>query len=167
MIMTIQDFVSLLQKNYPKFGSKVIYDQTAKGEDFCELVYPNENMPAYPLTVTVFDDGALISFGNLENITGGKHLTLDETMQALDDVTTDKIVFTLCYENREKQADGKISDRRVFVLTGDMDDQRKEYDKLIEQLRKPIGRFPRFLTPLKGVFVFLSFTGSVNFEIER
>ena len=165
--MIISDFVSLLQKNYPNFGNKVIYDQTAKGEDFCELVYPNEHQPAYLLTVTVFEDGALISFGNLENITGGRHLSIEETMQALDDVIEDRIIFTLCYENREKQSDGKISDRRVFVLTGDMDDQRKEYDNFIEQLRKPIGRFPRFLVPLKGVFVFLNFTGSVNFEIER
>ena len=165
--MIISDFVSLLQKKYPKFGGKVICDRTDKGEDFCELIYPNDHQSAYPLTVTVFEDGALISFGNLENITGGKHLSPEETMQALDDVIGDKIVFTLCYENREKQADGKITDRRIFVLTGDMDDQKKEYDKFLEQLRKPIGRFPRFLVPLKGVFVFLNFTGSVSFEMER
>jgi len=43
----------------------------------------------------------------------------------------------------------------------------EQYDKFISQLKKPIGRMPRFLTPLKGVFVFLNFSGSVNFEITR
>lgn len=165
--MRPEEFALSLQKKFPAFGGRIIYDRTAKGEDFCELVYPNDNQPAFPLTVTVYEDGALLSFGSLENISGGKKLSYEATLVAIDDVISDKIVFTLCYENTEKQSDGKISDRRVFALTGDADDMQAEYDKFIEQLKKPIGRWPRFLTPLKGVFVFTNFSGSVNFEIKR
>ena len=165
--MNPQEFALALQKKFSAFGGKIIYDKTAKGEDFCEIVYPNKKQPPYPLTVTVFEDGALLSFGSLEDITGGKRLSLDETLQATQDIVGDKIVFTICYENIEKQSDGKISDRRIFALTGDADDMQSEYDKFIEQLKKPIGRWPRFLTPLKGIFVFTNFSGSVNFEIVR
>ncbi len=165
--MKPEEFASALQRKFSAFGNKTIYDKTPKGEDFCELVYPNKNQLAYPLTVTVFEDGALLSFGSLEDITGGKRLSLDETLQATQDIVGDKIVFTLCYENTEKQSDGKISDRRIFALTGDADDMQSEYDKFIEQLKKPIGRWPRFLTPLKGIFVFVNFSGSVNFELCR
>ncbi len=164
--MKPEEFALTLQKKFPAFGG-AIFDQTAKGEDFCELVYPNEKQPIYPLTVTVYEDGTLLCFGSLEDITGGKRLSLDETLQAIEDIINDKIVFTICYTSREKQSDGKVSDRRVFALTGDADDMRSEYDKFIRQLKKPIGRWPRFLTPLKGVFVFTDFSGSVNFEMTR
>lgn len=165
--MKPEEFALALQRKFSAFGNKTIYDKTPKGEDFCELVYPNENQPAYPLTVTVFEDGALVSFGSLEDITGGKRLSLDATLGAIEDIIEDKIVFTLCYENAEKQSDGKINDRRIFALTGDVDDMQSEYDKFIGQLKKPIGRWPRFLTPLKGIFVFTNFSGSVSFEIKR
>lgn len=165
--MTSREFIDLLQKQFPAFGKKVICDVTAKGEEFFELIYPNNNLPAYPLALTVFEDGALISFGNLQNITGGKRLSFDETLQAISDVIEDRIVFTLCYQNAEDKADGKISDRRVFLLTEDADDMSEEYENLIEQIKKPIGRWPRFLTPLKGIFVFMNFSGSVNFELTR
>ena len=164
--MKPEEFALALQKKFPAFGG-AIYDQTAKGEDFCEMVYPNEKQPMYPLTVTVYEDGALLSFGSLEDITGGKRLSLDETLQAVEDIISNRIVFVLCYGSKEKQADGKISDRRIFALTGDADDMQVEYDKFIEQLKKPIGRWPRVLTPLKGVFVFTNFSGSVNFEMTR
>ena len=165
--MKPEEFAIALQRKFSAFGGKTIYDQTARGEDFCELVYPNEKQPLYPLTVTVFDDGALVSFGSLEDITGGKRLSLDETLQAIEDIVEDRIVFTLCYDNKEKQADGKVSDRRIFALTGDADDMQTEYNKFIEQLKKPIGRWPRFLTPLKGIFVFTNFSGSVSSELCR
>ncbi len=165
--MKPEEFAIEMQRKFSAFGGKIIYDQTVKGEDFCEIVYPNEKQPMYPLTVTAFEDGALLSFGSLEDITGGKRLRLDETLQAVEDIINDRIVFTLCYDNKERKTDGKISDRRIFALTGDADDMQSEYDKFIEQLKKPIGRWPRFLTPLKGIFVFTNFSGSINFEMVR
>lgn len=165
--MKPEEFATALQRKFSAFGGRIIYDQTAKGEDFCEMVYPNEKQPIYPLTVTAYEDGALLSFGSLEDITGKRKLSLDETIQAIEDIVCDRIVFALCYDNKERQSDGKVSDRRIFALTGDADDMQVEYDKFIEQLKKPIGRWPRFLTPLKGVFVFTNFSGSVNFEMTR
>ena len=165
--MKPEEFAVALQRNFSAFGNKIIYDKTAKGEDFCEMVYYNEHQPDKPITVTVYEDGALLSFGNMQNVAGDKALPLDAAIQAISDIISDKIIFIFCYENSEKKDDGRLHDSYVFALTGDGSDMSREYEKFIASIKKPLGKIGRLFTPLKGIFAVTNFSGSVNFEIVR
>lgn len=165
--MKPEEFALSLQKKYDKFGSKIINDTTTKGERFCEIVYQNEHLPALPITLTIFEDGALVSFGNMSNVTGDKRLSYAAATQAIDDILSDKIIFVFCYADREKQNYGRLCDSYVFALTGDGDDMSVEYEKFIKTIKKPLGKFSRLFSPLKGIFCITNFSGSVSFEAER
>ena len=165
--MKPEEFATALQRKFSSFGGKIIYDQTERGEDFCELVYQNKCQPDKPITVTVYDDGALVSFGSMQNITGDRKISLDAAIQAINDIISDKIIFIFCYENSEKKDDGRLHDSYVFALTGDGSDMSREYEKFIASIKKPLGKIGRLFTPLKGIFAVTNFSGSVCFEIER
>ncbi len=165
--MKPEEFAMELQKKYPSFGKKIIYDKTASGDDFCEIIYENKDRPSHLLTVTIFCDGAELSFGSVSFFTGKKKLSLPETIQAIDDIIGDKTIFVFQYENRKGMESGRIIDRDIYALTGDKDDMTKEYRKFISEISAPIGKFKRLFTNLKGLFVITNFSGSINMEIER
>ena len=165
--MKPEEFAISLQRSFAGFGKKIIYDMTARGEDFCEIVYANPDLPSFPLTVTIYEDGALLSFGNAEDITGGVRLSLDETVQAVDDVISDKMIFSLRYENAQRREDEKLSGVDIFLVSGEAGDMSAEYEKYISTLKKKLGWFARLFTSRKGVFRILSFTGKTDLEISR
>lgn len=165
--MKPEEFAQQLLKSYPAFGKKIIYDVTARGEDFCEIVYPNTVLPTFPITVTVYEDGALLSFGNAEDITGGTRLSLEETSQAIADITEDKTVFSLRYKNSEAYEDGRLSGVELFLLSGDEGDMSEEYEKYLATLNVKPGRLGRLFTSRKGIFRILTFTGKTDIRIER
>jgi len=65
--MTIEETITYLHKFFPEFGKKVMYDIDNKGNDFCEIVYPNPTFPTMPIAVSISDNGCQISVGQIEN----------------------------------------------------------------------------------------------------
>lgn len=165
--MKPEEFALSLQKKYNKFGNRIISDTTDKGESFCEIIYQNDFIPALPITLTIFEDGAFVSFGNMSNVTGRKKLDYSAAAQAIEDILSDRIIFVFCYEDREKQNDGRLCDSYVFALTGEGDDMSAQYEKFISTIKKPLGKFSRLFSSLKGIFSVTNFSGSVSFEVER
>lgn len=165
--MKPEDFALELQKRFAGFGKRIIYDVTARGEDFCEMVYSNTALPSFPLTVTVYSDGTLLSFGNAENITSDVRLDTDETIAAIDDIINDRMIFVLRYANQQKREDGKIADAQIFLVTGEDGDMSEEYKKYIARLQKKPSCLGRLLTTRRGIFRVLSFSGKTNIEIQR
>ena len=45
--MNIEEKIDFLRKRHPAFGRKVMHDVNAQGEEFCEIIYPNENNDIY------------------------------------------------------------------------------------------------------------------------
>lgn len=161
--MSIQEYISALQKRFPEMGKKVRYDKTEHGEEFCELVYPNPSDENFPLTFTVFEDGGRISFSDIEKVTGEGKLSPEQIICAAEDIISDSVMFVFCYENPDKKENHRLRDSYVFPLGEDSEN----YSKFIEKIKTPLMGFLRIFTPLKGVFVVRNFSGSENFEVTR
>ena len=110
--MTIGESAAYLRSKYSRFGQKEIWDTDKHGDSFCEIVYPNESQPNLPITVTITEDGCYISVGQIEKITGNKPISVNQAVEAIDDVINDRIFFVLCY------ADGKEMGRTAEYRLG-------------------------------------------------
>ena len=165
--MTIGESVAYLRRKYSAFGQKEIWDTDRRGNDFCEMVYPNEKQPNFPITVTLNEDGCLISVGQIPNVTGDRPISVDQAISAIDDIISDKIVFTLCYADDKDIGSGAPYFTRVFALTGEGDDMSQELERFKQKISKPVKGFMRKLTLLKGRFEFVSFSGKHNQTIYR
>ncbi len=164
--MKTEEYAGILQKGFPPFGKKIINDITPKGEEFCEIIYKNPHSDAHPLTVTVYEDGAYISFGNMQKVTGEGRLDVEQMCCAIEDIISDKVMFVFCYADEEKKDDKRLSDSYVFALTGD-DDMSSEYDEFIRKIKTPLNKFSRMFSPIKGIFNVRNFSGSIDFEVKR
>ncbi len=166
--MNIEEKIEYLRKKYPAFGKKVIYDVDNRGNEFCEIIYPNENNDMMPITVAVSDEGCLISVGKFSNVTGDYAISHEQAASAIGDIIADKIIFVAGYG---EESDDAVSPApfmtEIFAVTGDVDDESAELEKFIAKISTPVTGFKRKFTQLKGRFVISNFSGSEKREIIR
>lgn len=165
--MNIEEKIEYLRKCYPAFGKKVMYDVDNKGNDFCEIVYPNEKQPTMPITVNISEDGCLISVGQISNVTGDRPISPEQAYSAIADILNDRIIFVLGYDDKRDIGWGAPFMTRIFAITGDEDDMSEELEKFIDKISKPVTGFKRKLTQLKGRFIITDFSGSTHKTIIR
>ena len=166
--MNIEEKIEFLRKKHPAFGKKVLYDTDNKGNDFCEIIYPNEKNDMMPITVAVSDEGCLISVGKFSNVTGDYPINHEQAASAIDDIIADKIVFVAGYgEESEETVSPAPFMTEIYAVTGDVDDESAELEKFIAKISTPVSGFKRKLTRLKGRFVITNFSGSENKTITR
>ena len=166
--MKIEEKIEFLRKKHPTFGKKVLHDVDNRGNEFCEIVYPNPDNDMMPITVAVSDEGCLISVGKFSNVTGDYPISHEQAASAIDDIISDKIVFVAGYgEETEETISPAPFMTEIFAVTGDVDDESEELEKFIAKISTPVTGFKRKLTKLKGRFVFTSFSGSYSKTIER
>jgi hypothetical protein len=164
--MNIEEKIDFLRKRHPAFGRKVMHDVNDKGEEFCEIIYPNENNPLMPIAVSVSDEGCLISVGKIPNVTGDYPIPVEQAAEAIDDIVSDRIVFVLGYGDGN-DGEGAPFMTEIFPITGYDDDKSDELEKFIAKISTPISGFKRKLTRLKGRFVITDFSGSKSQTITR
>ncbi len=158
--MTIDEQISYLRSIYKGFSKHVLYDTDNKGNEFCELIYPNEKHPDMPLAVAIYEEGCLISVGKVSNVTGDYPIPCRAAASAIQDILEDRIVFVLGYREEDDTFSEAPFFSEFFVLTGKEDDTSAVFDKLIAKLETPVSGFRRKLTKLKGRFLVINFSGS-------
>ena len=166
--MKIEEKIEYLRKKFPEFGKKVLYDVDNKGNEFCEIIYPNKNNEMMPITVAVSDEGCIISVGKFSNVTGDYPIDHEKAAFAIDDIISDKIIFVAGY-NDENDETGSSAPymTEIFAITGDIDDESEELERFIAKISTPVKGFKRKMTKLKGRFVITDFSGSNERTIER
>ncbi len=165
--MTIDEQISLLHASFPQFDRLVIRDTDNRGNEFCETILQNKKMPSLPLTVCVTERGCSISVGPFENVTGSDMMTVAETCSAIGDILEDKIVFVQGYKDDSDTGFGAPIFKKVFALTGGIDDMSPDYEYFIKKISTPLTKLSRLFSNLKGRFVIFNFSGSINREIIR
>lgn len=166
--MKIEEKIEYLRHRHPAFGKKVINDVDNKGNEFCEIIYPNKFQEMMPITVSVSDAGCLISVGKMSNVTGDYPITHEQAASAIDDIVADKIIFVSGYNDDDDDiGNGMPFMTEIFPITGDEDDMSSELEKFIQKISTPIQGLKRRFTKLKGRFVITNFSGSENKTIIR
>jgi hypothetical protein len=165
--MNIEEKIEYLRKKHPDFGRRVLWDVDNKGNEFCELVYPNENNPSFPITVSVSDNGCHVSVGQISQVTGNRPITVEQAASAIDDVVNDRIIFVLGYKDDDDIGSGAPFLTDLYPITGGVDDASEELDRFIQQISTPVTGFKRKLTRLKGRFIIFNFSGERRQEIIR
>ncbi len=165
--MTINESIEYLQRQYPAFDRRVFRDTDKNGCEFCEMIMPNKALPSLPLTLHITDEGCSISAGQLENVTGCDKMTACEASAAIADIISDKIIFVLGYRDEDDLGFGKPFLTEIYALTGGDDDMSREYERFIEKISTPLTGFSRLFTSLKGRFLIMNFSGSLNKTITR
>lgn len=165
--MTAEQTAEYLLSKSRRFDRNVIYDFDKYGSSFCELVIENTSFPSFPITVTATDKGCCVSVGQLDNVTGSRTMTPDQTLSVIEDISQDKIIFVLGYRDDDDIGFGSPFFSRVFALTGGQDDMRDEYEAFLKTISKPINKNLRFLTSLKGRFFIFNFSGSLKNTVIR
>ena len=166
--MTIEDTISCLRRAYPEISKKVTYDVDKKGNDFCELVLPNEKNPTMPVTITVNLNGCFVSAGRIHNLSGNKEMSVENAISAINDILTDQIVFVYKYKNKEDYFDRRACDFNFFVLTGREDDTRDEFNSLVSAIKAPVkSKLEKIFSKNIGIFEISSFNGKYDEMVER
>ncbi len=165
--MNINESIEYLQKQFPSFDRKVFRDIDRHGSEFCEMVMPNKALPSMPLTIHISDDGCSISVGQIENVTGSNKMIPKSAACAISDIISDKIVFVLGYKDEDDIGFGKPFMTEIYALTGADDDMSEEYERFIHKISTPLTKFSRVFSSLKGRFLIMNFSGSLNKTITR
>ena len=165
--MNIEEKVEFLRKRHPAFGRRVLYDVDNKGNEFCEMIYPNEQNPVMPIAVSVSDEGCLVSAGQIINVTGRTPITAEQAASAIDDIVSDRIIFVLGYADGVDIGSGAPFLTELFAITGGEDDMSAELEAFIAKISKPVTGWKRRFTSLKGRFLITSFSGEKNQTIIR
>lgn len=165
--MKIDEQLDIIRRKHPKFGRQAIYDVDLRGVEFCEIIYPNAAQPLMPITVSVSEDGCLVSVGKISNVTGDRPITAAQACEAISDIISDKVAFVLGYPEDDDTLSGPPFMTEIFPLTGEVDDTSADFDKFIAKLSTPVTGFKRKLTKLKGSFLVTDFSGGRNKIIVR
>lgn len=165
--MNIEEKIEFLRKRHPAFGRRVLYDVDNKGNEFCEMIYPNEKNPAMPIAVSISEDGCLISVGQISNVTGRAPITVEQAASAIDDIVNDRIIFVLGYSDGVDIGSGAPFLTELFAITGGEDDMSADLEAFISKISKPVTGWKRRFTSLKGRFLITSFSGTQNKTIIR
>ncbi len=165
--MTVEQSVEYLLLHSRRFDRNILYDKDKFGRDFCEMIIPNSHQPSFPITITVTEEGCSVSVGQFENVTGSKRMTPEQVIAASEDIVGDRIIFVLAYKDDDDIGFGSPYFSRIFAITDEKDDMRADYDAFIEKISKPINKYLRPITALKGRFLIFNFSGSINKTILR
>ena len=164
--MTIDEQIAYIRKIYPEFDKKVIRDVDNEGE-FCEIIMPNNSNSQFPVTVSIRQSGMAICVGQISNITGCDTMSCEQAASAIKDITDDKIIFVLGFNNDEEIGFKKPFFTEIFAITGKEDDMKEEYEKFVSKISKPLSKISRYFTELKGCFIISNYSGSVCKKIIR
>ena len=165
--MTVEEKVRYITQRYPDFAKKTIRDEDSRGNVFYDMIIENEKNPSMPLTLSVSDEGCTISVGIIGNITGGKPISHEVALSAVDDVISGKILFVTGYRGKDTYGVDTPFMTQIFALTGREDDMTEEYESFKSTLSKPLSKFERLFTSLKGKFIITDYFGNVRLEITR
>lgn len=165
--MNIEEKTEFLRKRHPAFGKKVMHDIDNKGNEFCEIIYPNTYQPNMPIAVSISDEGCLISVGQISNVTGDVPISVDQACSAIEDIISDKIIFVLGFADEDDLGSGSPFMTQIFAITGGEDDMSRDFEKFMAKISKPVIGFKRKLTRLKGRFIITDFSGKVSKTIFR
>lgn len=156
-----EEGVALLVRRYPALAAHMRYDTDARGNAFCELTLPNPQNPAEPLTVQVTEDGCLLSFGAVEEVTGNAPIPAERMADAMADILSDRVVFLSVYQNEDAMLARKASLCRVYRA----DDPA--LDALTARLSAPPRLFDRLFSPYRGLVTLTTFSGAGNRVFHR
>ena len=165
--MKIEEKIDYLRRRHPGFAKRVLHDVDNRGNEFSEIIYPNEKHEMMPITVSVSEEGCLISVGKIANVTGDYPISHEQAASAIDDIINDRIVFVLGYAEDDDTLSGAPFMSEIFPITGDVDDSRAELEAFIKKISTPVTGLKRKLTKLKGRFLITNFSGSENKIIVR
>ena len=164
--MNIEEKIVFLRKNHPKFDRIVMWDTDNKGNEFAEIIYPNEKNPTMPIAVSVSDEGCIISVGKFPNVTGDYPISVQQASEAIEDVINDRIIFVFGYEDVTDEGGAPFM-TEVYPLNDGDDNMCEELEKFIAKISTPVTGFKRKFARLKGRFVITNFSGSENKVIIR
>mgnify|MGYP003298474853 CR=1 FL=1 len=165
--MNIEEKIEFLRKRHPLFGRRVLHDVDNKGNEFCEMIYPNEKNPMMPIAVSINEDGCLISVGQISNVTGRNPITAEQAASAIDDIINDRIIFVLGYADGVDVGSGAPFLTELFAITGGEDDMSADFEAFIAKISTPVKGLKRRFTSLKGRFKITSFSGAQDKIITR
>jgi len=165
--MNIEEKIEYLRRALPAFDKKVMYDVDNRGNEFCEIIYPNEKQPSMPIAVSVSDEGCLISVGQIADVVGSSPITVDQAISAIGDIISDKIIFVLGFADGDDIGFGAPFFTQIFPITGEEDDMSEELEAFVKKIEAPLSKWKRKLTRFKGRFVITNFSGSENRVIFR
>ena len=165
--MTVDQSVEYLLLRERRFERIPIWDTDRRGRQFCELLIKNENLPSFPITVTVTENGCCVSVGQFEDVADSDRMSPDQALAAINDILEDRIIFVLAYKKDGDIGFGAPYFSRIFAITDEEDDMSEEYDRFIAQISTPVKKLFRPITALKGRFIIFNFSGSINKTIER
>ena len=165
--MTLEEKVRYITSKHPDFAKRTIRDEDAHGNVFYDMILENEKNPSMPLTLSVSEDGCILSVGIIGNVTGGKPISHEIALSAIDDIISGKVFFVMGYSGKDTYGVDKPHMTQIFALTGREDDMAEEYESFKEKLSKPLTRLGRVFTKLKGKFIITDYSGDVRFEITR
>ena len=164
--MNIEEKIEFLRKKHPKFSRRTMWDTDHNGNEFCEIIYPNDSNPLMPITAAVNNEGCLISVGKISHVTGDYPITVEQAAEAIDDIISDRIIFVLGYADGN-DCEGAPFMTDIYPITGGEDDKSEELQQLISKISTPVTGFKRKMTRLKGRFLIFNFSGSENRVITR
>ena len=165
--MKIEEKIDYLRRRHPKFAKRIMHDIDNRGNEFCEMVYPNENQEMMPIAVSVSDAGCLISVGKISNVTGDYPISHEQAASAIEDIVNDRIVFVLGYSEEDDTMSDAPFMTEIFPITGDVDDASEELERFIAKISVTVTGFRRRFTKLKGRFLITSFSGKDSKTIIR
>ena len=165
--MTVEEKVRYITARFPDFAKRTIRDENARGEEFFDMVLENSSNPSMPLTVSVNEDGCLISVGPIANITGKRPIPHEAAISAIEDVISGKVLFVMGYKGKDTYGVETPFMTQIFALTGREDDMTDEYEEFRAKLSKPLSKFFRAFTSLKGKFIITDYSGEMSLEINR
>lgn len=165
--MTIEETISFFKRKFSKIPQRVAYDIDERGEDFCEIFFPNEINKNLPISILVNDLGCLLSVGRLQNVMGDRPISPEACEAAIRDVIEDKIVFVFGYKSDDDFDESKVFFSRFFALTGREDDMSEEYEKFLLTLEKKPSWLERKFSKTVGIFEFFTFSQAKTKIIKR
>ena len=165
--MTVEEKVRYISEKCPALSKKVNRDEDARGNIFFDMIAENEKNPSMPLTLSVSEDGCTLSVGPIGNITGGKPISHEVALTAIDDVFSGKVIFVMGYRGKDTYGLETPFMTQIFALTGREDDMTKEYEVFKAKLSKPPSKFGRMFSSLRGRFVITDYSGDLTLEITR
>ena len=165
--MTLEEKVRYITSQYPEFAKRTIRDEDARGNIFFDMIMENEKNPSMPITLSLNDDGCILSVGIIGNVTGGKPISHDTALSAIDDIVSGKVLFAIGYKGKDTYGVDTPSMTQIFALTGREDDMTKEYESFVAKLSKPLSKLGRIFTKFKGSFFITDYSGDIRLEITR
>ena len=165
--MNIEEKIEYLRRALPGFEKRVLHDVDNRGNELCEIIYPNTHQPSMPIAVSVSDEGCLISVGQIADVVGSFPISVDQAISAINDIISDKIVFALGFADGDDIGFGAPFFTQIFPVTNDVDDMSEELEALIKKLEAPLTKWKRKFTRFKGRFIITNFSGSESRVIIR